>query len=138
MANTVNLITKANTRVMSQGPVYQIRASFDTIGELTIVTPGGTINDLDAVAVETGRDEDSWWIVGIDGVDTTGATLTFKSADTAIHTIELGAGQGLGLPVNEHTYWLCGRPGEALKIATSATAPSSLILHIVLAERLGR
>lgn len=139
MANSAVLTTAAPAKVLGTGPIYRIRCQFDTgASDLTVITPGGTINNLTGRAITTGRATDRFWVVGIDGVDATAYNMTIKSGANTITIAELAAYQGWGAPVDKNVWLYCGTSaGEALVLNSSAAAPSNLIVSVVLASRLG-
>ncbi len=68
-------------------------------------------------------------VVGVLGVDSTAATLTFKSGTTTNAILELAASQSINLPLGNGAFF-CGQPGEALKIQSSALY-TNLLLYVI-------
>lgn len=120
MANTATAQSALPISVGDSNGVIPVVVSIDTTGQdLTILTP-----DSGKMAL----------IVGMFMSEGTAANITFKSGSTTYAIPELASNQGILFPIGQGVL-VCGQPGEALKIQSSAVV-TSMLIYVAQASRL--
>ncbi len=134
MANTATLQKAPKSTIAGLGPVYQIRCNLSSTGNLTVITPAGSITLPSGDVVTTGSATDAFYIVGISKGKASSGTLTIKSGSTVLDEYDLA--QNIWFPVNycDFTSTLEGIAGDALVISQSSAVATNLTLWVVLAD----
>jgi hypothetical protein len=132
MANARTLITTVDAPAGNLSPIYQIRVNLDSIGDFTVLTPGGSITYPDSQVLTTGKAEDRFFVVGaIKGEASTG-TLTFKTNATEIMTVDLSS--FIGKDFISNSFWFCGQAGAPFVVAQSDAVNTEILLLVALGK----
>lgn len=112
-------------------PIYFFKVVIDTPSQdLTIVTPGSTIEDINGTSHTVGTSDSFLSVLYADcSVNSGESNLTVKSGTIATHSLYYTNGIGLSKELSTHSMWPTYKAGDALIMQCDKPIPS-LILGI--------